>query len=308
MKNLCLCVLFAFATLPATAAVDVPVGRVVDDAKAIDRVAEMAEGDLPQSVLSRIVDRDIELLRGRRADDTYQYAHYERFEQSRSSDSFSIKPTDPDHFSRVEMKGALVYRVILEVPARRYILAKNRPIWIDHVEIEYMPQAGAVAKVQNVKVELSLEPGMARSINLDEIARQATVRIFSRTDKDRGTGNLEVTLVKAKIFDDADSPYADAVASAKAILRALEHRDIASTRSNAQRIVSSLERPVPASPPPPVASDASIAVPLSSADGDLLPQLQSIEDLLTGSETERRDGLDRLHQLIRRLRTTPTVP
>jgi hypothetical protein len=30
--------------------------------------------------------------------------------------------------------------------------------------------------------------------------------------------------------------------------------------------------------------------------------LQAIEDLLTGTESEKREGLDRLHQLVRRLR------
>jgi hypothetical protein len=30
--------------------------------------------------------------------------------------------------------------------------------------------------------------------------------------------------------------------------------------------------------------------------------LQTVEDLLTGTEAEKREGLDRLHQLVRRLR------
>jgi len=35
---------------------------------------------------------------------------------------------------------------------------------------------------------------------------------------------------------------------------------------------------------------------------DIAAELQSIEDLLTGTEAERRQGLDKLHQLLRRLR------
>ncbi|MFP5246826.1 MAG: hypothetical protein ACLGH0_09035, partial [Thermoanaerobaculia bacterium] len=35
---------------------------------------------------------------------------------------------------------------------------------------------------------------------------------------------------------------------------------------------------------------------------EMQTELQLIEDLLTGSENERREGLDRLHQLIRRMR------
>jgi hypothetical protein len=300
MKKLALFVLFLSAT---AAFAEMPAARVLDDAKAIDRVAEMAQGDLPQGVLTRIAERDIELLRGRRPDDSYEYARYERLEESRVSESFSIQPTDPDHLSRVELKGPFVYRVILEVPSRRLVLAKNRSLWIDHVEIEYLPQNGKVSKTQTVKVGLMLEPGNARSVDVEDIARQATVRVFARADKASGYGNLDVTLVKAKIFDNTDSPYADAVASAKAVLRAVEHRDIASTRSNAQRMVSSISSAVPAATVPASAPAVSAAAPPSASEWEITPQLQSIEDLLTGSEAERRDGLDRLHQLIRRLRT-----
>jgi hypothetical protein len=35
---------------------------------------------------------------------------------------------------------------------------------------------------------------------------------------------------------------------------------------------------------------------------DVYAELQSIEDLMTGSDAEKRQGLDRLHQLLRRLR------
>jgi hypothetical protein len=37
-------------------------------------------------------------------------------------------------------------------------------------------------------------------------------------------------------------------------------------------------------------------------DPETLSELQAIEDLLTGTEAERRQGLDRLHQLVRKLR------
>jgi len=48
----------------------------------------------------------------------------------------------------------------------------------------------------------------------------------------------------------------------------------------------------------------SIAPP-SPAAADfpaIVRELQAIEDLMTGTETERREGLDRLHQLLRRMR------
>ena len=36
---------------------------------------------------------------------------------------------------------------------------------------------------------------------------------------------------------------------------------------------------------------------------ELQTELQLIEDLLTGTDTERREGLDKLHQMIRRIRS-----
>jgi len=45
------------------------------------------------------------------------------------------------------------------------------------------------------------------------------------------------------------------------------------------------------------------ATPVQSTPGiDLYQDLLSVEDLLTGTEAEKREGLDRLHQLVRRLR------
>jgi len=301
MKTIAL--VLAFAAAPAFA--EVPVGRVVDDAKAVDRVVEMTTDKLPTDVLRRIVTTDIELLRGTHPNGTYDYAHYERLEGSRISNSFSIKPTDADHLTKIEVKGDLVYRVVLTVPERRLIVAHNRPVYVDHVEVEYLPQGGGVVKRQLISVATSLTPGSSKTLDVDAIARQATVRVYARTDKQTGYGNLDVMLLQANIFDNIDSPYADAVTSEKAILRALDREDLSTIRTMAQRVAASLEKPAPAARTVEVTAPPAEDFPAraEAAPSELLPDLQSIEDLLTGSEAERREGLDRLHQLIRKLRT-----
>ena len=99
MKRMIPVALLALAS--AALAVEIPVQRVADDAKVVDRVAEAAKRDLPQDLLKRILDDDIEALRGKRADGSYEYATYERLEASRSDQSFSVNPrkTDfPEHF------------------------------------------------------------------------------------------------------------------------------------------------------------------------------------------------------------------
>jgi len=289
----------AFAQVPA---------RVAADAKVVDRVAEASRNDLPKDVLKRIVNEDIDLLRGKHADGTYQYAAYDRMEAGRKSDSFSV---DPEHKESVlELRDAFAYRLIVSVPSRRMVLAKNHHIYIDRVEIELLPQKSSEKKFQTVKVGAWLEPGTSKTIDLDESGRSAVARVYAHADTG-GYANVTMTLVEARIFDEPTSPYADAVDSAKAILKAIDNNDPASIRAMAQRIAgrlqpesASVSAPIGA-PPATIAATPSmsqIEVTAGRSDAETVTELQAIEDLLTGTEAERRQGVDRLHQLVRRLR------
>jgi hypothetical protein len=287
----------AFAQTPAT--------RVADDAKVIDRVAQASKKDLPRDLLRRIVDEDVDLLRGKKSDGTYQYAGYERLEASRISDSFSIEPKGgEDDLRRIELRGDQTYRLVIGLPSRRMLVTKNRRLWVDRADIEYIPQGGSTTKVQSVKIGAWLEPGTSRNVDFDEIARQATVRVFARADKKDGYSNVVLTLIQARIFDHPDSPFADAVASLKAIQRALDHSDIASIRSMSSRVMRGLGAvEAPAVRTIDVIAPRAETTTAAAPSADVLRELQEIEDLLTGNEAERRQGADRLHQLLRRLRT-----
>jgi hypothetical protein len=282
--------------LAATAAVEIPVARVADDAKTVDRVAAASKHDMPHDLLKRVVNDDIELLRGHRSDGTYEYAGFERFEWARNSQSYSVQPRD----EKLEIRGSFVYRLQIESPSRRMVVTKNRKIHLDRAEIEYIPaERGATQKKQNVKMDAWIEPGQSKNIDFDAIAKQATVRVYARADKESGYGNLVLTLIQARVFDNSDSPYADAVASAKAILRALDHDDVPSIRAMAKRMYNDLQ---PAAGPSPKGVEVTAQ---KNMESEIHTELQAIEDLLTGTEAERRQGLDRLHQLVRKLRSQP---
>jgi hypothetical protein len=282
--------------------------RVADDARVIDRVAEASKRDLPRDLLRRIIDEDIELLRGPRPDGAYQYAGYERFESGRVNESFSIDPEKADKLAKLEVKADLAYRLVISSPARRMLVTKNRRVWLDSAQIEYLPQGSRTMKTQSIKLGVWIDPGATRAIDLDDIARQATVRLFVHADPDSSYGNIDLTLLQARVFDDPNSPYADAVSSLKAIRKALDHDDIASMRAMAQRV----EQDVRGTTTAPAAvttgmgavtgAQASVDVAAPRADSDTYGELQAIEDLLTGNDSERRQGLDRLHQLVRKLR------
>jgi hypothetical protein len=245
-----------------------------------------------------MMDDDIELLRGKRSDGSYAYATHDRMEASRQSSSFSIE--DAKKSTRLELRGSWVYRLVVSAPSRRMLVTRNRHVFIEKIEIEYLPEGASSSKVQTLDVNGWIEPGTSRNVDLDQIARQATARVYVHADPE-GYGNITLALLEAKIFDNPDSPYADAVSSAKAMLRGIDNNDIPSIRAMAQRLASDLE------PSKPATAALEVTAPRETPretreQPDVAVELQAIEDLLTGTEVERRQGLDRLHQLLRRLR------
>ncbi|HUR80484.1 MAG TPA: hypothetical protein VM733_06940 [Thermoanaerobaculia bacterium] len=279
--------------------------RVADDAIAIDRVAAAAKRDLPTDLLRRIIDEDLDLLRGRRNDGSYQYASFERFDSGRMTTDFSVEHRG-DKMEVLEVKGPWVYRLQIEVPSRRMLVRRNKPVWIERVDLDYIAERGSATERTSIDVKQWLKPGEFRPVDFPAIARQATAKVVASVEKASGYGNIELSLIKAKIVDNADSPYADALASAKAVQRALDNNEIPSIRAMAQRMRRSLEsRPAGTSiqvqAPPPQSAPVEPA-PARAMDRATRDELQEIEDLLTGNDQERRLGMDRLHQLLRRIR------
>ena len=292
----------------ATVLAQSPMGRVADDGLVIDRVAEASKRDLPTDLLKRIVNEDIDLLRGKRPDGSYDYAKYERFESGRVVKSFSINDRK-DRMETVENRGSWIYRVVIEVPTRRMLVRKNRPVWVERIDVDAVPEGSTQSRSQSFEVKAWLQPGEVRPFDLDTIAKQATVKVIATAQEDGGYGNIDVALVQARIVDAPDSPYADAVANAKAVQRALDNNDIPSLRATAKRLRASLggSTAVAATPPAPsrpAASEMTVTAPAADTATrlELQTELQLIEDLLTGTDTERREGLDKLHQMIRRMR------
>ncbi len=299
--------LFALALAPALLAQ--PAGdvreRVSTDAMVIDRIAQVAtKRELPSDLLKRIVTEDIELMRGRRDDGSYQYATWERFEASRVNRGFSVQAR-ADKMETLEVKGMYVYRVIIDAAERKLLVRKNRPVWIERVDLEYIAVGSTVTERKTIDVKAWMQPGEVRPIDVPVIARQLTANVIATAEEKGGYANVTISLVEARIVDNSDSPYADAVASAKAMQRALDNNELPSLRAMAQRVRDSLGTPMrPSSTMTVTAPAPAVATPSvdRATQVEMQAELQLIEDLLTGSESEKREGMDRLHQLIRRIR------
>lgn len=299
MKRALFILLFVATAIDAQEQQQNVVQRVSEDAIVLDRVAQASKRDLPRDLLKRIVEEDIDILRGKRNDGSYEYATFERFDSGRIDGSFSIQPRGEGKMETVEVKGDWVYRVMIEVPTRKLLVRRNSPVWIERLDLDYIEERGTQTLHESIEVRQWLQPGEFRPVDLPAVARRATVKVVAMVEEKSGYGNVSISLVKARIVDNADSPYADAVASAKAIQRALDHGDVPSIRAMAQRMRSSLGGAMTVVAP---AAETPAAAPQPPPSPEMYGELQAIEDLLTGTEQERREGMDRLHQLIRRLR------
>jgi hypothetical protein len=301
--------------------------RIWEDSRVFKRVAQVAGRDLPKDVLRKIASEDIDLMRGKRPDATYEYAHYERDEADRQSDRFAVRKGEGDKLSTAQLRAPWVYRLIVSVPNRRLVVTHNRRVYIDHIDLDLTAINGTRSS-QTLPVQTWLEPGDEKRFELPEIERDAIAKVYSRVDSaERGAATIEVVLVNARLVDNSDSPFFTAVQTAKQLQRAIDRGELDSIRRSSdtlasniegtnQRIVTSLaSNAAPAvAPAAPVTPSTSIDVSAprtaaQSASGmqgtptiEIYLELQSVEDMLTGTEADRREGLDKLHQLIRKLR------
>lgn len=285
---------------------------VHEDARVIRRIAQMSKRDFPAGLVSRIVQEDMDLLRGKRSDGTYQYAHYAREEERRSTDRATIRDREKDNapLEKTSIKGDFVYRAIVSVPGRRMVLARNRAVFVDRVEIDYTPLTGA-RKTQTFPIQEWLQPGDERRIEIADIARSATVDVFARAGANKGNASLDLALLRSKIVDNQDSPFFSAVQLVKRLQRSAEREEIKEIRTIAESLVNlapveiipRISEPMSSVPVIPPSSAASATQDLQSTPTvEIYMELQMIEDMLTGTEGERREGLDRLHQLVRKIR------
>ncbi|HVT44740.1 MAG TPA: hypothetical protein VMT00_10145 [Thermoanaerobaculia bacterium] len=286
-----------------------PAERVFEDAKVIARVIEVGGKDTPRDLLEKILAEDIELLRGRRDDGTYQHAHHAQQEGGRRKEGLGV--AGEGRISRQQITGAFVYRLMIESPSRRYLVRRNRRTFIERVELELTPIEGPIRN-ETIEVASWIEPGSRRTFDFDEVVRKARATVYARTDERGGSASLEIILLEARVVDNTDSPWYLAVQNAKLLEQSLKKGDLANARTTANMVMSSLRDHLPHQAPAASAVEppgiAETPEPMSGGRLEPTPQieiyfeLQQIQDLLTGTESERREGMDKLHQLVRRLR------
>lgn len=303
-------IVFSAAATAQSPAADEMLERVHLDAQVIKRVAEVARRDLPNDLLQRIIEEDIELLRGRQSDGSYQYAHFEPIESGRVSEGFTVKPREEgENLDRNQFRAKNVYKLIVHIPSRRLLVARNRDIYLDRIEVSYEDQEGRSLS-ETFNVNQRLEAGEEMEFELPRVATDAIATVYARSDTK--SANMELIFVKAELVDNADSPYFGVIQSAKLLQEAISRRDQTAMQSLASSMADRIDPTIDhGSTLPPIISRVERAdVPERAFPVDSIPgleiylRLERIEDLLDGTPEERDDARERLREVIRELRST----
>lgn len=280
--------------------------RVYLDAQVIKRVAEVAHRDLPRDLLMRIVEQDIELLRGKQSDGAYVYAHFERIEAGRVSEGFTVKPAEEDgRLDRNQFRAKNVFKLIVDIPSRRLLVARNRDIFLDRIEVNYDDQNG-IPKTETFDVGRRLDAGEQMEFELPEVASDAIATVYARSESK--TANMQLVFIKAELVDNADSPHFAIIQSAKLLREAIDRRDQTAMQSLASSMADRIDATGGLAAPA-VASSERLPATERQRGVETVPvleiylRLERIEDLMSGTASERNDGMDRLRELIRELRT-----
>lgn len=310
VRSLAFLVVLAALTLPAAAQVNA--FQSWEDAKVIRRVATVAGKGLPEELLTKMATGIVEELRGKQPGGTFIWAYYTRDEAGRTSEGFGLKPPRKGEAAPapVELRGTIGYKVRLAVPSRRYLVARNRGIQLQRALVEYTNESGE-RSTQEFPLDTRLEPGKHTDLELTGIAWNPVVRVWGWSDERVGkNATLEIEIFQPKLVDNAKSPYLPAVRNALALPKAIDREDTVEVRRLCDSIVATIE-----SVSPEAAASAASMISRSATSIDFTPQsagrqndpelnhkLQEIEDLLSGTESEHREGMEKLRQLVRSTR------
>lgn len=281
--------------------------RIYQDALVLQRIMQVSKKEVPKDTLKAIAAETLEAVRGPRTDGTYTWANFARESAGTVTEGFPVEAKGKPTFIR--HRGEYVYRITLHVPTRRYVVRRNQKLLIERIDFDISPVGSDPAIVESMEVNEWMEPGAKREFELPAIARVARITVTAKTPEDGGTGGVELTLTKAKLVDDPRSPYARTAENLKSFLQRVEKGDrenlqtlsnlLASDPALVQAVDRIAEGPVPARDTAGAAGGESVAG-LSRAE--LYIELQTIQDLLTGTPEERLKGMESLQQLSRKVR------
>lgn len=287
------------ATLASTPARVVDVAQVYEDVRVIRRVASVTTEDMPRETLSQLVDENVDRLRGKVDERNFAYATWTRVESARDEESATIKKSKKDRTTIVDHEGPSAYRAVISSPNHRYVAARNRPIDLLAMNVEYTTDDG-VRRAERFELASVINPGEEKIVDFTAIGWDVKVSLEAVVSAGAiGNGTISIALSRPTLSDNSDSPFSKPTVTLLSMKGPIRARDVLEIRRLCDATTAHFDETVgeeARARVEPVGGAPKNTSPLQPAI--LHGELQQIEDLLKGDANEHAAGLDKLHQLI----------
>lgn len=307
-------------TLPSFAheedARDAKITALASDLHALGRVLSVSEDpERQRAILLAITDSDVETLRMPRGDGTYQWASLQREEGGRVRDEKTIEHVSTEKELRnVSLTAANAYRVEINVPRKRGTFAANNRVYVRNVIVDSTGWDGKISH-HEIPIDRWINPGDADGAPLPEIGRSVKATVELGVESGSKAAVAEVSLVQAKLVDDANSPYYPAVTKLLQIRELTAARDI-----NRGALKNTIDEAIVALPGElekrtaeqtrmaeerrRLAESGQVrgAIAVGDATPDVVNELSEIALMLNGTVQEQTDGRARLGALMAKLK------
>lgn len=315
---LSLAALTALAQEPAIAP-DEHTEAIGHDLRALSRIIELSER-LPDErrLMLAIIDDDIERLRMRREDGTYQWASLQRIEGGRVADEKTIERVHSEaELREVTVTAPNAYRVLVSVPQKRGLLTGNNRVYIRNIVVDATTFDGQTSH-HEIPVNVWVNPGDAHGVPLPDIAKSVKAMVELGVESGGKDARAEVALLEAKLVDDPASPWYPAVTRLLKIRDFAAERDI--NRGHLKTAVDEALLSLPGELEKRVAAQEEAervrlqlaaagmttgTITLGDATPDVVMELDAISRMLTGTLTEQSEARARLEALIASLKPKP---
>jgi len=286
------------------------------DLHALSRVVGVAKdlGDSRQ-VLLAITDANIETLRMPRGDGSYQWASLAREEGGRVRDEKSVELVHTEKELRyVTVTGADGYRVEVLVPRKRGTFSANNRVWVRNILVDSTGFDGKTTR-HELPVNAWVNPGDATGVALPEIGKSVKATAELGVETGNKAAVAEVSLVQAKLVDDAKSPYYPAILKLLQIRELTAQKDM--NRGALKNTIDEAILTVPGELEKRAAEQARVAeerrqaaltgttrgmIELGDATPDVTVELSEIAKMMGGTLQEQTDARARLDALLAKLK------
>ena len=286
------------------------------DLHALSRVVGVAD-DLGRTrqVLLAITDSDIDTLRMPRGDGSYQWASLAREEGGRVSDEKTVEYVHTEKELRyVTVTGTNGYRVEVTVPKKRGTFSANNRVWVRNILVDSTGFDGKTTH-HELPVNVWVNPGDATGVALPEIGKSVKATAELGVESGNKAAVAQVSLVQAKLVDDAKSPYYPAV------IKLLQVRELAAAKDmNRGALKNTIDEAiltVPGELEKRAAEQARMAeerkqaaltgttrgmIEVGDATPDVTVELAEIARMMGGTLQEQTDARARLDALLAKLK------